>query len=332
MNRPRKDQPVQFRLDDSSPWQSGVYVARVPGPEADGPDARCRVFADDGTLLKVRCADIRWRTLTDDLINQYALFFAANPGDTVPEVNLGGDEDGESAVMVRAYADEGVLVISVDTTCASPDDNGGGPWTYYDGDQVPVVVNVNGPRVWMALPGANRGAETIGQAVYDAYVNGWKDRGHFRGFPSADDTDELAELSRLAIAWHGEARDLRTLRDGDDRPEADRDRAIADDLDERASDIEAILGLRRSAEPVVFAEIPVDPGHIHGSDVGPGRPDSALVEAAREGQALNAPIQVKYADLPDTPAWLAYAGVPLELVPEALRESVRAHREAEGGN
>jgi hypothetical protein len=207
----RKDQQIRFRLSADSDWQPGTFIARMPGADSRD-DPRARVHAQDGTLLKVQLSDIRSaeRTLTDQQVNQYANFLSYaspeenNDAEALPCIELGGDENGDGAVQVYAYAEDGAVIVSLHFDTAGPtEEDGTGPWAYYgeDGQNIPVVVKMGGGEpVWQATEGANPAGQTIAQAVYAAYRNGWKDRSLFRVASPA----ELREIRRRHVAGFSE--------------------------------------------------------------------------------------------------------------------------------
>ncbi len=143
------------------------------------------------------------RALTDEQVNQYAVFLpyqaaSQNNGtEALPCIVLAGDEDGNDGVQVYAYSKDGQVIVSVHYDTAGPDENGHGPWAYYGPDRnlIPTVVTAgDADPAWQATAGVNPGAETIAQAVYAAYIRGWKDRAVFR-VPNLTD-DELALVAR----------------------------------------------------------------------------------------------------------------------------------------
>ena len=125
------------------------------------------------------------RTLTDDEINPYAVYYPHHQdNDTTshPCIELGGNEDGDGAMQVYAYARNGQLIISLHFDTAGPDEDGNGPWAYYGPDNaIPVVIDAGGETpAWQATAGANPGGQGIAQAVLAAYKAGWEDRAVFR--------------------------------------------------------------------------------------------------------------------------------------------------------
>jgi hypothetical protein len=100
------------------------------------------------------------RTMTDREINESARFYphheARDASDitSYPFIEIGGDADGDGAVQVYVYAQDGVLHVSLDYDTAGPDRDRGGPWAYYGPDrQIPTVVTGgNGEPVYEELP------------------------------------------------------------------------------------------------------------------------------------------------------------------------------------
>lgn len=94
------------------------------------------------------------RTMTDAEINAGVAFYPAEPGDSQPCIELGGSEDGDGAVQVYAYAEDGVLYVSLHYDTAGPDESGRGPWAYYGPyHAVPTVIfGGDGSVIYAAVP------------------------------------------------------------------------------------------------------------------------------------------------------------------------------------
>jgi hypothetical protein len=103
------------------------------------------------------------RTLADWEINQYTKFLPYVPAsenngaEALPCVEIGGDENGDGAMQVYVYAENGGVHVSLHYDSAGPtEEDGSGPWAYYgpDRDLIPTVVTGGGDEpVYVAREG-----------------------------------------------------------------------------------------------------------------------------------------------------------------------------------